>query len=63
MIKVKNYTVNVPHVHILLIGFNEGLKVEEYEIIGTKSFFLQGPEPEFAYITGTKRGINPLKFI
>jgi len=35
MIKVKNHTVSVPHVHILLTGFNEGLKVEESEITGT----------------------------
>jgi len=25
-------------------------------------FFLQGPKPEFANITGTKRGINPKIF-
>jgi len=61
MIKVKNYTVNVPHVHILLTGFKEGLKVEESEITGTHNFFfLRGPKLEFAHIT--KRSINPYYF-
>ena len=50
----------MPHVQILLTVLNEGLKVKESEITGTKSnFILQGPKPEFAHITGTKRGINP----
>jgi len=51
----------VPRVQILLTSLSEGPKVEESEMIGTKSkyFFLQGPKPEFAHITGTKRGIYP----
>ena len=63
MIKVKNYTVSVPHVQILLTGLNKGLKVEEYETTGTKfNLFLHGLKPEFTHITGTKRDINPFNF-
>jgi len=48
---------------ILLTCLNEGPKVEEYEITGTKSkyIFLQGLKPKFAHIIETKRGINPKK--
>jgi len=35
MIKIKNYTVNLPTQQILLTCFNEGPKVEESEMTGT----------------------------
>ena len=46
---------------ILSTSLSEGLKVEEFEMIGTESkcFFLRGLKPKFAHITGAKRGINP----
>lgn len=48
---------------ILLTCYNAGPKVEESQMIGTKSkfYFLLEPKPEFAHITGTKRDIYPKK--
>jgi len=43
----KSYTINMPHRQILLTCFNEGPKVEEYEITRTKSkLFFTGTKTE-----------------
>jgi len=49
IIKVKNYTVSVPRVKILLTCINEGSKMDESDMY---TFFLQGLKPEFAQLEG-----------